>query len=608
LFPGVAQAELIEKVLHDAPDRPRKLAPKVPRDLETIVLKAIAREPVHRYPTAQALHDDLQRFLEDRPILARRSTSVEQSWRWCRRNPLPAAALSAAALAVVVLAVVSTLMAWTFRDQRDRIRQAEVQTRANLFDSLTSQARATRFSRRQGQRFEALEALDKAARIARELGLAGLAFDRLRDDAIACLALPDLKPDGRALRRPAGLLMFTFDPTMARYALRFRDGTIEVRSIADDQEIARFMAQGDGPTSIFDFSPDGRYLTTTHYPDYSLAAWELGERKHTLNVAGIVHAARFSPDSRWLALVREDRALRLHELVMYDLATGQPDRRWRLSGPAHLAFSPDGARIAVHDNMSSPPTCRVLDTETGRVDRAISMPSVSECVAWSPDGTTLVTVADDRKLYLWDAATGTRTGTLAGHTNAGLRAAFHPAGAPLASNGWEQRLSLWDPVLGRQWLSLEATPWLEFSRDGRIFVSVQDKLAIYRVDPALEYRSFAHASAGPIRYGAVSIRRDGRVLAVGTSQGVSLWDLASGVELAFLPIGYANVIKIAASGDLLTNGPIGAWRGRSCSTATGRSFSSARRAGFLFRRESAGSTRRNRAGSWRLRTARMLTS
>jgi hypothetical protein len=104
---------------------------------------------------------------------------------------------------------------------------------------------------------------------------------------------------------------------------------------------------------------------------------------------------------------------------------------------------------------------------------------------------------------------------------------------------------------------LTAGPWPVFSRDGRIVVSVEDNLATYRVDPALEYRSLAPASARLISYGDASIRRDGRVLAVGTSQGVALWDLARGVELACLPIGYAANIKIEASGDLLTSGSLG---------------------------------------------------
>src|SRR5262249_20863996 len=117
------------------------------------------------------------------------------------------------------------------------------------------------------------------------------------DEAIASLALPDVKPDGRVIRRPPRVTMFAYDPTMTRYALRFRDGTIEVRSVADDREIARLQARGDGPTSIFDFSPDGRYLATTHYPDYSLTAWDLGKPAVAVDDAGVVHAARFSPDS-----------------------------------------------------------------------------------------------------------------------------------------------------------------------------------------------------------------------------------------------------------------------------------------------------------------------
>ena len=124
LFGATRQSELIEKVLHDSPEAPRKLDPKIPRDLETIVLKAIAKEPGDRYATAQALGEDLERFLEDRPIRARRSTTVEQCWRWCRRNPWLAAANITAAVLTTVLAIGSTIAAWTFRDQRNAISNA----------------------------------------------------------------------------------------------------------------------------------------------------------------------------------------------------------------------------------------------------------------------------------------------------------------------------------------------------------------------------------------------------------------------------------------------------------------------------------------------------
>jgi WD40 repeat protein/Tfp pilus assembly protein PilF len=141
-----------------------------------------------------------------------------------------------------------------------------------------------------------------------------------------------------------------------------------------------------------------------------------------------------------------------------------------------------------------------------------------------------------------------------------LRATFHPAGTILASTGWERRTWLWDPVLGRPWLNL--TGWMDsgFSRDGRIVVSLEDKLTPYQVDPALEYRTFAHVSREPNAYEHASIRGDGRILAVGTGQGVVFWDLARGTELTFLPIGNAEHLKFEPSGDLLTSGSFGVLR------------------------------------------------
>ncbi len=99
------QHRLMRQAAEHTPQRPRKINPAIPRDLETIVLKCITRNPAHRYQTASELAGDLQRFLEDRPIRARRTSAVEHAWRWCRRNPA-IAALSAITLALVVMTVV----------------------------------------------------------------------------------------------------------------------------------------------------------------------------------------------------------------------------------------------------------------------------------------------------------------------------------------------------------------------------------------------------------------------------------------------------------------------------------------------------------------------
>jgi serine/threonine protein kinase len=101
-FAATDRTQLIHKVLHEEPARPRSLNPKVPRDLETIVCKAMEREPSRRYATARELCDDLQRFLEDRPIKARPVGSVEQALKWARRRPEVATLLAAAAVLAMV--------------------------------------------------------------------------------------------------------------------------------------------------------------------------------------------------------------------------------------------------------------------------------------------------------------------------------------------------------------------------------------------------------------------------------------------------------------------------------------------------------------------------
>jgi serine/threonine protein kinase len=110
LFDESNRAKLIKMVAHESPVSPRKLNPEIPRDLETIVLKAIAREPAERYATAEQMADDLERFLADRPILARRSTALEHLRRWARRNPALAGSLAALFLSLAIGCASMTLL------------------------------------------------------------------------------------------------------------------------------------------------------------------------------------------------------------------------------------------------------------------------------------------------------------------------------------------------------------------------------------------------------------------------------------------------------------------------------------------------------------------
>jgi tetratricopeptide (TPR) repeat protein len=99
-----------------------------------------------------------------------------------------------------------------------------------------------------------------------------------------------------------------------------------------------------------------------------------------------------------------------------------------------------------------------------------------------------------------------------------------------------------------------------FSQDGRIGVRLEDQLAFYQVEPALEYITYVQSSGETLNYSIPSVRHDGRLLAVGTDQGAVLWDLAHGTELAFLPIANAWHLMFEASGDLITSGSMGVHR------------------------------------------------
>ena len=110
-FPDTTPQHLIQLITQADPAALRKLDPTIPTDLETIILKAAARDPAYRYQTAAELSDDLRRFLDDRPVKARRISTVEHVWRWCRRNRL-VAGLTAAAIGLLLLTSVVSVAAY----------------------------------------------------------------------------------------------------------------------------------------------------------------------------------------------------------------------------------------------------------------------------------------------------------------------------------------------------------------------------------------------------------------------------------------------------------------------------------------------------------------
>ena len=128
-FSDPERGGLLKKIEQGRPAPPSTLRKGIPRDLETIVLHAIQPDPAHRYQTAAELADDLQRFLDDRPVAARRANRLEHAWRWCRRNRL-VAGLAAIAIVSLLGALVTGWIGYVNQ------RRASALANANLDDAL----------------------------------------------------------------------------------------------------------------------------------------------------------------------------------------------------------------------------------------------------------------------------------------------------------------------------------------------------------------------------------------------------------------------------------------------------------------------------------------
>ena len=487
-------------------------------------------------------------------------------WKWCKRNPWLAAANIAAAVATTVLAIGSTIAAKVYYDKSEQIAEQAKKPeaighrdRARSSSSPRSSGPAPAGSAsRSASGSTRLDALAEAAKIGRGLGLPAERFDRLRDEAIACMALPDMKPAGPPIRMPEG-------PCRVRFRRR-HDPLRHPAPRWDGPGPPDGRRPGDRPVHREGRS---RHLGFRLQPRWKVSGVPRSSRavrsRSGTSTGGALclrdpgpvsgRRPRFSPDSRRVAVAHDDGSL-----LVYDLKSGQPFKSWHGPAPAQdLAFRPDGKQIAVVYRESQP-TCRILDADTGQQVRAISHSQAPDPSRGVPTARPWRSQATTRKSRSGTPQQAIAGATLEGATNGGLRAAFHPAGTLLASNGWEGRLRLWDAVLGRQILSLTDGAGPDFSRDGRIFVGRGNEFSPWQVDPAIEYRTLVHASNPPLNFARPSIHPDGRILAVGTDRGVVLWDLARGTELAFLPIGMAWHSMFDVSGDLLTNGSAGVLR------------------------------------------------
>jgi serine/threonine protein kinase/WD40 repeat protein len=549
------RARLIKQLSACAPPRPRQVNPHIPRDLETVVLKASAREPGQRYVSAAALAEDLRRFLTDRPIRARRTAWMEHVRRWCLRNKLITSLGSVVALLLIALSA-GVLITNLLRDERDRAVNAENEAQTLLQRALKAEqeskirghllkAGAHRRKGQMGQRFQALAEVKKALALKPSPKL----LHDLRNEAIACLALPDVRVVKEWDGYPASSMGISFDGALKRYARLDAKGFVTVRQLADDAELYKLSATAPGDAALR-LSADGRFLALW-YPQGRLKVWQLaGPEPPVVGEAENTTAMNFSPDSQALVVGQANGSLKL-----LDLATG----RWRKLGKTaphayRPVFHPGGKQLAV-----ACWTCtQVFDVDTGQL--VAEFPHKREfypCAAWHPDGAQLAVIGGDFAITLWHVATKEPLVKMTGLVGGGHHCAFTPAGDLLVSTGWDGLLRLWNPLTGKE---LFHTPLevfsLRFSSDGHLLACSREgtKLRLLEVVAGQEYRTLPQTpvpgqGANPIHGPALS--PDGKLLASGMVDGARLWDLKAGRQLAFLPTQSTHGILFDASGALL---------------------------------------------------------
>jgi serine/threonine protein kinase/WD40 repeat protein/tetratricopeptide (TPR) repeat protein len=459
-FDDSNRARLMQRIVHEEPPSPRSVDPRIPRDLETVVLKALAHDPLRRYATAEDLAEDLRRFLADRPVQARRSRLPERFWRWCRRNPAVASLTGVIALLLIVVAVGSSLSAWS-------LRAAERDAREKLWRSKLNEAQATVHSRLPGQRFTSLRRIEEAHAIAGELGLGEEDRRHLRNAAIAALALPDYEIVREWDTAGAG----DFDERMEHYARVEADGLIHVRRFADDQVTATLPAP-DRPVSLR-LGPNGRYLAVCPKSDESngpIQLWELAgtacRRVHE-GISLSAAYADFTPDGK--RLVYES----IRCLTVVDVASGQAES-WplngSLSGSRCVRCRPGGREAAVSRWVDKRCIVQVRDLASGKLRAELPHESACTCFAWHPDGRLLAAAywTSPARIVLWDLESGRPILELNGHKSIVVNLRFTPDGNRLLSMDEGGMMRLWHVPSGRQLSSLALlADRAVFSADGR---------------------------------------------------------------------------------------------------------------------------------------------
>ncbi len=596
-FRGESTLETLRDVIEQEPIAPRTLNAAIERDLETICLRCLQKEPEKRYASAAALAEDLERWSAGEPISARRVGRVERGWRWCRRNPGKASLTAMVGLLLLVVAVGGTVLnfqlQFALKESEDRLKDAETAERGRreqLFEALVAEAQAKRFSQRAGQRFGTLEAIRKAVALARDLKKPALTFFELRNLAIAALALPDYRQEPPRELFPKGSYGLDFDDLLEFYARSDDAGGVTVRRLADDEEveywpgnsigqgIAMFGREGDSPVLLL-AGKDGAWSRRRVGSKESTPILHIPFKEHR---GGIIS----SDFQRLVAILRDGT------FQVYNLSSGVKERTIRFGKWERGQGPPFEVYFDIHSGnrqlaicMGAPldserQTVRVINLDDGTIKGLrTSMTEAGNDLRWHPDGTTLA-VGYGQRVALWDVPSGRIYQSVTEHKGGGLHAYLNRTGEILCTESkWTGGLRLWHPYTGKPLLNV---PEIGINHngfqslvDGRMYrwTKQETRVVIEVIDPAREMRTLVrHPMRGPVHeYRHLSVHKDGRLLAAGTTDGVCLLDLTTGLDVGRLDSGHNwSVQFVAETGDLLTYGERGLFRWPVTTSVPGR--------------------------------------